>query len=307
MDISIKCNQLEVRYCVNKGMLRCIDSYEFTIHKPYAVQVCIKEMGIRIITMSCVEEIQATTLYSIMLDLERLLQIFDGAFIPLEDITLWGKEDVNLYKSLTVHLKAQRLNYFSSAKFVSVQSDRILHYEDVLDESIFSLWKKILEELGVVNQMYLYATSDCGLTNDIKCAFLVELSESLVEIIGKDNIRLQRLPNEKGNLKPCLRTIINNYGQIVFQNEIDNDIEKILTCLVNTRVNIMHIKLKQRNPRFDGSEATLYAIKMNYLYRSVLLQLLGIDEKMYVEKLKKRMAYIDDWNGIQNKLFERLK
>lgn len=176
-----------------------------------------------------------------------------------------------------------------------------------MDERIFIHWRTILEELGVVNQMYLYATSDCELTNDVKCAFLVELAESLVEIIGKDNIQLQRLPNEKGNLRPCLRTIINRYGQIVFRNEIEKNIEKILTCLVNTRVNIMHIKIKQRNPRFDGREATLYAIKMNYLYRSVLLQLLGIDEKMYVEKLKKRMVYIDEWNGIQNELFKRLK
>lgn len=54
---------------------------------------------------------------------------------------------------------------------------------------------------------------------------------------------MQRYPNEKGKLKPCLRTIINYYGKILFRNEIEFDLEKILSCLVNTRVNIMHIKL----------------------------------------------------------------
>ncbi len=154
--------------------------------------------------------------------------------------------------------------------------------------------------------MYLYATSDCGFTNDVKCAFLVELAESLIEIIGKENIKLQKLPGE-GTLKPCLRAIINNYGQILFEKEMKFDIEKILTCLVNTRVNIMHIKINQRTPKFDGKEAALYAMKMSYLYRIVVLSRLGIDEKLYIDNLKKRVCSIDDWNGIQNRLFERLK
>lgn len=40
--------------------------------------------------------------------------------------------------------------------------------------------------------MYLYATSAARFTNDVKCALIVELSESLLEIIGKENIILQR-------------------------------------------------------------------------------------------------------------------
>ena len=66
-------------------------------------------------------------------------------------------------------------------------------------------WMQLVRK---VNQMYLYATSAAGFTNDVKCAFLVELSESLIEIIGKENIKLQRHPGEQGKLKPSLRTII---------------------------------------------------------------------------------------------------
>lgn len=307
MDILIKCNKLRAQYCVNNGMLRCVEPYEFIIHEPKMIQICIEEVGKRIITLTCDDEIEAIELYSLLLKLERLLQIFDGAFVPLEDIVINGKEDKNAYDVLVTHLKVQRLRYFSSASFVKVQSDRILNYEDVLSERLFDSWKVLLEELGVVNQMYLYATSDCGFTNDVKCAFLVELAESLIEIIEKENITLQRLPREQGNLKPCLRTIINNYGQILFENEVKFDIEKILTCLVNTRVNIMHIKINQRTPRFDGKEATLYAMKMSYLYRIVILKRLGIDEKLYVDNLRKRVCNIDEWNEIQEKLFDRLE
>lgn len=307
MDISIKCNKLRAQYCMNNGMLRCVEPYEFIIHEPKMIQICIEEVGKRIITLTCDDEIEAIELYSLILKLERLLQIFDGAFVPLEDIVINGKEDKNAYDVLVTHLKVQRLRYFSSASFVKVQSDRILNYEDVLSERLFDSWKVLLEELGVVNQMYLYATSDCGFTNDVKCAFLVELAESLIEIIGKENIALQRLPREQGNLKPCLRTIINNYGQILFENEVKFDIEKILTCLVNTRVNIMHIKINQRTPQFDGKEATLYAMKMSYLYRIVILNRLGIDEKLYVDNLRKRVCNIDEWNEIQEKLFDRLE
>lgn len=307
MDISIKCNKLRAQYCVNNGMLRCVEPYEFIIHEPKMIQICIEEVGKRIITLTCDDEIEASELYSLLLKLERLLHIFDGAFVPLEDIVINGKEDKNAYDALVAHFKVQRLRYFSSASFVTVQTDRILDYEHALSEILFNSWKVLLEELGVVNQMYLYATSDCGFTNDVKCAFLVELAESLIEIIGKENITLQRLPREQGNLKPCLRTIFDNYGQILFENEMKFGIEKILTCLVNTRVNIMHIKINQKTPKFDGKEASLYAMKMSYLYRIVVLNRLGIDEKLYVDNLRKRVCNIDEWNEIQNKLFNRLK
>lgn len=307
MDISIKCNEFKAQYGVNNGMLRCVEPHQFIIHESQIIRILIEEVGKRNITLSCDDEMKATELYSVLLDLERLLQIFDGSFVPLEDISIYGLGDEDSYKALVMHLKAQRLHYFSSAKFLTVQSDRILNYEDVLNESLFEKWRILLEDLGVVNQMYLYATSDCGFTNDVKCAFLVELAESLIEIIGKENITLQRVRGEQVNLKVCLRTIICSFGQILFQKEMHYDIEKILTCLVNTRVNIMHIKLSQRIPKFDGKEATLYAIKMSYLYRIVILKRLNIDEERYVENLRKRMNYIDSWNGVQDNLFERLK
>ena len=128
-----------------------------------------------------------------------------------------------------------------------------------------------------------------------------------MEIIQSEDIKLQRYPNEKGKLKPCLRTIINYYGKTLFRNEIEFDLEKILSCLVNTRVNIMHIKINQRKPTLDGRESVLYAIKMSYLYRLVILEKLEINAILYEDNLIKRVGYIDGWNGIQEQLFNRLK
>ena len=281
--------------------------YEFTISKMPMIKVCIEEVGKRIITFNCEEEIEAKRLYSLLQELERLLQIFDGVFLDLQNIEIYGKESINSYNALVEHFKIQRLRYFSSANFISIFNDRLLKYEDILSAELFNKWEILLEELGVVNQMYLYATSSAGFTNDVKCAFLVELSEPLMEIIQSEDIKSQRNSDREGKLKPCLRAIINYYGKILFRNEIEFDLEKILSCLVNTRVNIMHIKINQRKPALNGRESVLYAIKMSYLYRLVILEKLEIKAALYKENLKKRVVYIDGWNGIQKQLFNKLK
>ena len=80
MDISIKCDSLKAIYSVKNGMLRCAAPYEFTISLMQMIKVCIEEVGNRIITFTCKEEIEAKKLYSLLQELERLLQIFDGVF-----------------------------------------------------------------------------------------------------------------------------------------------------------------------------------------------------------------------------------
>ena len=59
MDISIKCDSLKAIYSVKNGMLRCAAPYEFTISLMPMIKVCIEEVGNRIITFTCEEEIEA--------------------------------------------------------------------------------------------------------------------------------------------------------------------------------------------------------------------------------------------------------
>lgn len=45
---------------------------------------------------------------------------------------------------------------------------------------------------------------------------------------------------------------------------------------------------------FDGGESVLYATKMSLLYRRMILEVLGVDEERYIEKLA---ACVAKWNG----------
>ena len=69
MDISIKCDSLKAIYSVKNGMLRCVAPYEFTISLMPMIKVCIEEVGNRIITFTCEEEIEAKKLYSLLQEL----------------------------------------------------------------------------------------------------------------------------------------------------------------------------------------------------------------------------------------------
>lgn len=71
----------------------------------------------------------------------------------METIEIYGKESANSYNALVEHFKIQRLHYFSSANFISIFSDRILKYEDILSSELFEKWRILLDELGVVNGM----------------------------------------------------------------------------------------------------------------------------------------------------------
>jgi len=48
---------------------------------------------------------------------------------------------------------------------------------------------------------------------------------------------------------------------------------------------MIHIKPQQKIAKFDGKEATLYAIKMSSLYRIVIVSKLNIDESLYKNTL----------------------
>lgn len=307
MNIYMKCKGLVATYTSNTEMLRCVEPFSFYYVDEIGVTITIKEECKREVIIECETEAKGIYLYSLLTKLERLLHILDGAFVALEDISFWGKEDDNSYRSLLMHVKTQRLRYFVPSNIITVKNDRLIYYEEVLSGDLLHAWQILIDELDVANQMYLYSTCESGFTNDVKCAFLIELSETMLEIIGKDNITLHKLSSERNDdLKVCLRTIILEYGQVLFNAEIHYDLEKILKCLVNTRVNIMHIKIHQRTPKFDGPEATLYMIKMSYLYRLVIMNKLRIDENIYIERLIHRVNRLNEWNGIQNGLFQRL-
>lgn len=306
MDISLdyKGNELKAEYSLRNGILRSGCTYSFRLKVPENVDVTIEENGSRTILISCDEEIEIKKMYGILADLERLLLIFDGAFLSLTQLFFSGNGKTSTYVSLAEQYKAKRLHYFELAEYPSIIIDRLLNYENVLTSELYVNWQELLADLDVVNQMYLYVISDCGFTCDVKCAFLVELSESLIEIIGINNLKN---PDNR-TLKSCLRTLICNFGDDIFKREKEFDLERILTLLIKNRVNIMHIKTnREKSSLLTGKEYFLYAIKLSYLYRIIVLSMLGIDKSIYIDTLKKKISNWDNWNGVQSRLFKRLE
>ena len=54
---------------------------------------------------------------------------------------------------------------------------KLVKFKDVLSAELFAKWQEILDDLDIVNQVYLYAVSDNGMRRDVTLAFLAEMSE----------------------------------------------------------------------------------------------------------------------------------
>lgn len=193
-----------------------------------------------------------------------------------------------------------RLSYFSSADFCSYSVDKLLEFDTTLAAELFDKWEKLLDELDVVHQMYLYSLSNSGITVDVKCAFLIELAEPLVEIVkGHTNYFSTLIPGARGTtLKSCLDALITKYGVDIFEKELSNNSEQFLSAMVNSRVRIMHIKREQRGIYFNGNESVLYTLKMSLLYRRIIFEVLGISEINYRDNLLKCVSRLDKWNDV---------
>lgn len=302
MEQVAKCKSLVAIQKSNKMLLDGPHTIEFNVEKDKQFHIRIEQLGIREITVTANEDVSVFDLQALFSRIERLLMLFDGVFIPLSDIQLSESNTVseNMLDSCREHFMKDRLSYFSSADFCSYSVDKLLNFEAVLTEELFCKWENLLEELDVIHQMYLYSLSDSGITADVKCAFLIELAEPLIEIVKEHtNFFASLVPGTRGtSLKKCLDALIRKYGVDIFKNELSSNYEQFLAAMVNSRVRIMHIKREQRGVYFNGSESILYTLKMSLLYRRILFEVLNIDEINYKDNLLKCVSRWDKWNDV---------
>lgn len=234
-------------------------------------------------------------------ELERLLMVFDGSFLPLEDLRYICPDDPVLATEVDCDVVrdralTQRLNYFTPSKLAKYQKG-LVDFWDVLTPEMCERWHALLEELDIANQVYLYVLSENGMPIDLLLAFLVELAEPMIEIVNKERKLFPSLVSgeERTSLKQCLNALINTYGRIIFQREMENDYGGLLRKLVRSRVRIMHIKLHQgKDTFFDGEQSLYYSSKVSLLYRVILLDLLGIPESSYAQRLEDAVQALDD-------------
>lgn len=272
--------------------------------------ITIEQFGYRKITIKALEDISIFELYGELSKIERLLMIFDGQFINLESLDFTDSSDTeeNTLKSSSINLMNQRLTYFKSADMVSYKSDKLLEFDEVLNAEVYEKWKQLLEELDIAHQIYLYAMGDTKMPVDVKCAFLTELAEPLVEVLKVYTELFSDLnPGERGtNLRKCLEALIEEYGIDIFEKEIKTNKDKFLSVMIDSRVRIMHIKRNRKNLYFNGNESVLYILKLSLLYRKILLDIIGVEKQIYTDKLQKCVSRLNGWNDTLDKLLLKL-
>ena len=269
----------------------------------------IEQCGYRKISIKASEETSVFELYGVFTKIERLLMIFDGQFLNLENLEFTDSSDTekSMLKSVGNNLMHQRLSYFKSSDLVSYKVDKLLEFEEVLNSDLYDKWEHLLEELDIAHQMYLYAMGDTKITVDVKCAFLIELSETLVEVLKAYTNSFQKLkPGNGTSLRACVKALIEEYGKDIFEREMEANEKEFLSTVINSRVRIMHIKRNQKIKYFDGNESVLYILKLSLLYRRILLDILGIEKQVYVDKLRKCVSRLNRWNDTLDKFLLRL-
>ena len=269
----------------------------------------IEQCGYRKISIKALEETSVFELYGVFTKIERLLMIFDGQFLNLENLEFTDSSDTekSMLKSVGNNLMHQRLSYFKSSDLVSYKVDKLLEFEEVLNSDLYDKWEHLLEELDIAHQMYLYAMGDTKITVDVKCAFLIELAETLVEVLKVYTNSFQKLkPGNGTSLKACVKALIEEYGKDIFEREMEANEKEFLSTVINSRVRIMHIKRNQKIKYFDGNESVLYILKLSLLYRRILLDILGVEKQVYVDKLRKCVSRLNRWNDTLDKFLLRL-
>ena len=208
MERPFICKCLTAEYEEEKSVLRGPVHIQFDIGKEQLFHVDIEQAVIRSIKISTDSDVSIFDLNTVLSKIERLLMLLDGRFIQLKEMK-FSESDVFSNDSLipcAQNLIAQRSSYFCSADFCKNASYRLIDFENVFTPDLFSKWDDLLDELGVVHQMFLYSVSDSKITIDVKCAFLVELAEPIVEVVKERTYYFASLePGSRGTtLKNCL-------------------------------------------------------------------------------------------------------
>lgn len=298
---------IEIQQRLAKGILggpfRC--DFSITLNS-VLYEISIEQMVIRKTIISTNESVELDDLIAVFNKLDMLIMLGEGQFIPIEKawIIKNGKSDES--KELDSKI-AMRLNLFNSCDFTIGNHSKFLSFDQYIDDNVFLKWIKMLEELDIVHPMVLYSMADTGMPIDCKTAFIIESFESLTDLIEKYNKSFIRSYVHKweSDLKKYLCAIIELYGKDIFCKEDKANVERFAQILVNSRNRMAHIKSKQGRYYLNGSESILYAVKLSFLYRHILLTLLEVDYNFYKSQITKLVNDWDNWNGILEEFLKK--
>lgn len=285
------------------GPFRC--DFSITLNS-VLYEISIEQMGIRKTSISTNESVELDDLIVVFNKLDMLIMLGEGQFIPIEKA--WIIKNGNSIESKELDSKiAMRLNLFNSCDFTIGNHSKFLSFDQYIDDNVFLKWIKMLEELDIVHPMVLYSMADTGMPIDCKTAFIIESFESLTDLIEKYNKSFIRpdVHNRESALKKYLCAIIKLYGEEIFQKETNTDLERFTHILKDSRNRMAHIKSKQGRYYLNGSESILYAVKLSFLYRHILLTLLEVDYNLYKSNITKLVNDWENWNGILEEFLKK--
>lgn len=302
MPEELKCKSLKAIYKLENGVLGGPHKVEFNIIKDYPIHISIEQAMIRTVTITCDQDIGGRKLWEICLRIEQLIMLFDGMFIPLYSLEFTDSEynTKEHLDSYSYDFIRTRLSYLCSADFCKYTSNKLIEFDKVLTSELYLNWERLLDELDTAHNVFLYSLSGINQLIDIRCAFLIELSEPLVQIVKKNHHYFSSLsPGARGTtLKMCIDALISKYGTDIFSKELSEEYEKLLKLFVNSRIKIMHIKSsKNKTSYLSGEESLIYAAKFYLLYRKIMFEMLDIDKTFYIDSLEK---CVDFWNNFGN-------
>ena len=304
----VMCNGIMICERLENGILGGPHSTSFDITlDSISFTISIEQLGFRQIKISSSVCIPLNAYLTLFNSVDMLLMLMDGEFIPI----ISGKLILGTEEQESDAIKdwmQYRVNLFRSADFTRGSHSKFLDFDSVLTADVFDSWLDIYKELDILHQMVLYSMADTGLPIDCKCAFLIESFEALAELVESKNQNYVLPTVKKGESKlgKRLASIIELYGTDIFARESAVSRDNLVMILVNSRNRIAHIKSKQGKNFINGAESVLYAVKLSYLYRTVLLNLLGIDYSLFSSKLKESVRGWNTWNGILDSFLKKL-
>lgn len=262
------------------------------------VKICIEvslEFRDKKIAIRCSEPIAFEKLFDYLCSVRKYEYLFDGTFYETEMCTLDGE-------NITEIIKKYEVGYFRCSK----SSYRIhLDLPDKNYTKCFRSWLILEKQLSIINQMMLYADNVSGLTADLRLAMISQVYEPLAKFLEKKKIiKIQKESGTKKEIEcdqcknklhvkipgkktfaSCLLAVFDYYGKPIFKTEYGRR-KRLIKHIVKTRNKVFHVNRKQKES-LKGYNSGFYVIKMELLYRYILLLLIGIEQKELDESVSK--------------------
>lgn len=251
------------------------------IHIEVSLSIFIKRIIVRCNVPTTFEKI-----FNYFGSVRRYEYLFDGTFYQTESSCIDGVD-------ITEIIKKYEVGYFRYSR----TSYRIqLELTDKDYTRGFRQWLVLEKQLGIINQMMLYANNIPDLTADLRLAMMSEVYEPLAKYLEKKKIiNIQREPaitrkvecnncqntvaikiSGKKTFSSCLLAILDKYGKPIFKTEFRRR-KSLIKRIVKTRNKMFHVNKKQKEV-LKGYNSGFYVIKMELLYRYILLLLIGIEQ-----------------------------